>query len=200
MAHHRTFTFVTLVGLFLGGCAPPGHQGTAGDGKPAAPASGEGLSAPQLSAYCLEDIVRYLHNAADIPVYLPSQTSPIFFFENLRETARSDRQLGREMSAEYRSRFRRREITVVHTLAYREGEGVAVYDPYDPQSCQDQDVGHWVELSSVVFNPVRNAYGVFMRSAPKACMPFGGSRFWVSMSSEGESISIVIEDLAVTEF
>ncbi len=153
---------------------------------------------PQLTATVLEGIATRLRNIADLRVFLPSSTAPVFFFEDFPEAAEVGREVGRNLSAEFRERFAPGPVPSV--AAFTNDEHISEFDPRDPSVCQTEEIGNWVEISPVVFNPIREEYGVFVRSAPKACMPFGGSRFWVALSADEKSKIVQFEKLNVTEF
>jgi hypothetical protein len=128
----------------------------------------------------LAELVATLHASASMPVFLPTDTQPLFFFEDLPEVVKGDPGDGKRLAHEARSKFHR-ESTPADTVAAR----LAYASPYDPQdsaACRDETVGIWVEVSPVLYNPLRRQCGLFVRTTPKACMPFGGSRYWCDVA------------------
>lgn len=182
----------------LGACTP-GEQGATAVPTPGLPASPP-VPPPDVPVAIVQGIVARLSETTNLPVFLPSATSPIYFFEDLAGalgTATSDE--ARQLSARHRGAFRRRSVEL-GSFSSVVAVPIEAYDPHDQSSCRSEAVGRWVELSEILSNPVAGQYGLFVRVAPKACLPFGGRRFWVSVSPTANWAVVDMRDLGVTEF
>jgi hypothetical protein len=147
----------------------------------------------------LVGIVKFFEDRGDLNLYLPIATGPIFYFRDLPEVENyvHPGDIILQLEEKYESNFVRQRIEAPNLTQYE--PTVRQYDRYDRKICFNDEDAIWLEMSQIVFIPERKEYGMFLRSVSIACMPIGGTRYWVSLCPEKDWEVVKIADLLVIE-
>jgi hypothetical protein len=142
-------------------------------------------------------IVRHVLGISELPVFVPKAAAPIYYFEYLPGAAALSHDDLRRISRSDREDFVSQPVDYESVVGL---PGVTAFDPSDTSVCENPMVGHWIEVSPPVISPVDGRLGLFVRVTPKACMPFGGTRYWIAAGPAESWSDAEVVDLGVTEF
>jgi hypothetical protein len=149
-----------------------------------------------ITADILDGIRTFLVSRVERTVYFKRSTEPIFYFESLGGLPYRE---GWALSDKCLPRFARSPIEV--ELLMKREDDVGVYDDAVCAHSIPETPGHWVQVSSVVRDPGSGELGLFLRVTHRACLPYGGRRYWapIKVVNDRWTVSDLI-DLGVIEF
>lgn len=143
----------------------------------------------------LSSLIKRISATEECEVYVPKSTMSLFFFEDLPRLCQEERVRARDLSDSCRRAYKPDELVFE---AIKQRTQAKYYDPSAKSTAPDE-IGCWLEISPLLWNPLTSEPGFFLRVAQQQSMPFGGERFWVRVSAD-HSLVLQLGRLPVDEF